>query len=105
MRDVALGCGNEVGIEMEGKETELDKTIIAIVTDLDIDLSTAVERALITAEKAARLIERETCNLYLPSRIFHCGKGDYCGVGMDVVKTNAREAARPRGECKPRFFP
>jgi two-component system, chemotaxis family, sensor kinase CheA len=28
VRDVALGCGKEVAIEMEGKETELDKTII-----------------------------------------------------------------------------
>jgi two-component system, chemotaxis family, sensor kinase CheA len=28
VRDVALGCSKEVRIEMEGKETELDKTII-----------------------------------------------------------------------------
>jgi two-component system chemotaxis sensor kinase CheA len=33
VRDVALGCGKQVNIEMEGKETELDKTIIEAVKD------------------------------------------------------------------------
>src|ERR1700678_1169937 len=33
VRDVALGCAKEVGIEMEGKETELDKTIIEAIKD------------------------------------------------------------------------
>jgi len=33
VRDVALGVGKEVGIEMEGKETELDKTIIEAIKD------------------------------------------------------------------------
>jgi two-component system, chemotaxis family, sensor kinase CheA len=33
VRDVALGCGKEVEIEMEGKETELDKTIIEAIKD------------------------------------------------------------------------
>jgi two-component system, chemotaxis family, sensor kinase CheA len=33
VRDVALGCGKQVGIEMQGKETELDKTIIEAIKD------------------------------------------------------------------------
>lgn len=33
VRDVALSCGKEVRIEMEGKETELDKTIIEAIKD------------------------------------------------------------------------
>jgi two-component system, chemotaxis family, sensor kinase CheA len=33
VRDVALGCGKQVNIEMEGKETELDKTIIEAIKD------------------------------------------------------------------------
>jgi two-component system, chemotaxis family, sensor kinase CheA len=33
VRDVALGCNKEVAIEMEGKETELDKTIIEAIKD------------------------------------------------------------------------
>src|SRR5258706_2350992 len=33
VRDVALTCGKEVNIEMEGRETELDKTIIEAIKD------------------------------------------------------------------------
>ena len=33
VRDVALGCAKQVNIEMEGKETELDKTIIEAIKD------------------------------------------------------------------------
>jgi two-component system chemotaxis sensor kinase CheA len=33
VRDVALSCGKEVSIEMEGKDTELDKTIIEAIKD------------------------------------------------------------------------
>ncbi len=33
VRDVALGCCKQVKIEMEGKETELDKTIIEAIKD------------------------------------------------------------------------
>src|SRR5206468_10954252 len=33
VRDVATACGKQVRIEMEGKETELDKTIIEAIKD------------------------------------------------------------------------
>jgi two-component system chemotaxis sensor kinase CheA len=33
VRDVALSCGKEVAIEMDGKETEMDKTIIESIKD------------------------------------------------------------------------
>jgi len=33
VRDVAIGCRKEVRIEMEGKETELDKTIVEAIKD------------------------------------------------------------------------
>ncbi len=33
VRDVALACGKQVSIEMEGQETELDKTIIEAIKD------------------------------------------------------------------------
>ena len=33
VRDLALSCGKQVRIEMEGKETELDKTIIEAIKD------------------------------------------------------------------------
>jgi len=33
VRDLSLGCGKQVRVEMEGKETELDKTIIEAIKD------------------------------------------------------------------------
>ena len=33
VRDVATSCGKEVRIEMEGKDTELDKTIVEAIKD------------------------------------------------------------------------
>ena len=148
VRDVALGCGKEVKIEMEGKETELDKTIIEAIKDplthlvrnavdhgiefpedrvkwgkepagrlvlrafheggqVNIEISDdgaglnveriyqkAVERAMITAEQAARMTEREIFNLiFLPgfSTAEKVTNVSGRGVGMDVVKTNVEK--------------
>jgi two-component system chemotaxis sensor kinase CheA len=148
VRDVVLGCGKEVRIEMEGKETELDKTIIEAIKDplthlvrnsvdhgielpadrllagkdrvgrltlrafheggqvnieisddgagLDVDRirKKAVERAVITAEQAARMTEREIFNLiFLPgfSTAQKITSVSGRGVGMDVVKTNVEK--------------
>ena len=148
VRDVALACGKEVGIEMEGKETELDKTIIEAIKDplthlvrnsvdhgielpearvkagkdragrlilrafheggqVNIEISDdgaglnverirkkAVEGALITAEQAARMPEREILNLiFLPgfSTAEKITNVSGRGVGMDVVKTNVEK--------------
>jgi two-component system chemotaxis sensor kinase CheA len=145
VRDVALGCGKQVRIEMEGKETELDKTIIEAIKDplthlvrnavdhgierpqvrqaigkpiegllflrafheggqvnievtddgtgLDFDKlrNKAIQKALITAEQAARMNEREVANLiFLPgfSTAEKVTNVSGRGVGMDVVKTN-----------------
>ena len=33
VRDLALDCGKQVRVEMEGKETELDKTLIEAIKD------------------------------------------------------------------------
>jgi two-component system chemotaxis sensor kinase CheA len=148
VRDVALGCGKEVGIEMEGKETELDKTIIEAIKDplthlvrnsvdhgielpedrakvgkdrtgrlilrafheggqVNIEISDdgaglngerirkkAVERAVISAEQAARMTDREIFNLiFLPgfSTAEKVTNVSGRGVGMDVVKTNVEK--------------
>jgi two-component system chemotaxis sensor kinase CheA len=145
VRDVALGCGKQVRIEMEGKETELDKTIIEAIKDplthlarnavdhgieppevrakagknpegllflrafheggqvnievtddgagLDYEKlrSKAIQKALITADQAARMTEREITNLiFLPgfSTAERVTNVSGRGVGMDVVKTN-----------------
>jgi chemotaxis protein histidine kinase CheA len=148
VRDVALGCGKEVNIEMEGKETELDKTIIEAIKDplthlvrnsvdhgielpedrvkagkdragrlilrafheggqvnieitddgaglnLDRIRKKAVERAVITADQATRMTEREIFNLiFLPgfSTAEKVTNVSGRGVGMDVVKTNVEK--------------
>ncbi len=148
VRDVALGCGKEVGVEMEGKETELDKTIIEAIKDplthlvrnsvdhgielpedrikagkdragrlilrafheggqVNIEITDdgaglnverlrkkAVERAVITAEQAIRMTEREIFNLiFLPgfSTAEKVTNVSGRGVGMDVVKTNVEK--------------
>ena len=148
VRDVALGFGKEVGIEMEGKETELDKTIIEAIKDplthlvrnsvdhgielpevrmkagkersgrlilrafheggqVNIEISDdgaglnqdrlrkkAIERAVVTAEQATRMTEREIFNLiFLPgfSTAEKVTNVSGRGVGMDVVKTNVEK--------------
>ncbi|HUK48938.1 MAG TPA: chemotaxis protein CheA, partial [Terriglobales bacterium] len=148
VRDVALGCGKQVTIEMEGKETELDKTIIESIKDplthlvrnsvdhgielpqdrmragkdpvgrltlrafheggqVNIEISDdgaglnrerirqkALERKVITGEQAARMSEREICNLiFLPgfSTAEKVTNVSGRGVGMDVVRTNVEK--------------
>jgi len=148
VRDVAVALGKEVEIEMEGKETELDKTIIEAIKDplthlvrnsvdhgieppearvkagkdrkgrltlrafheggqVNIEISDdgsgldverirkkAVERAVVTAEQAARLGDREIFNLiFLPgfSTAEKVTNVSGRGVGMDVVKTNVEK--------------
>lgn len=145
VRDVAVGCGKQVRIEMEGKDTELDKTIIEAIKDplthlvrnavdhgiespatraaagkdpegklflrafheggqVNIEISDdgagldyekirhkAVQKALITADQAARMSERELTNLiFVPglSTAETVTNVSGRGVGMDVVKTN-----------------
>ncbi|HZZ15748.1 MAG TPA: chemotaxis protein CheA, partial [Candidatus Sulfotelmatobacter sp.] len=67
VRDVALGCGKEVEIEMEGKETELDKTIIEAIKDplthlvrnsVDHGIELPEDRVKVGKERAGRLILR-----------------------------------------------
>jgi two-component system chemotaxis sensor kinase CheA len=145
VRDVAHQCGKQVRIEMEGKETDLDKTIIEAIKDplthivrnsvdhgiekpdvriangkeaegrlllrafhegghviieiaddgagLNTDRikSKAIERGLITAEKAAKMSEKELNSLiFLPgfSTAEQVTNLSGRGVGMDVVRSN-----------------
>jgi two-component system chemotaxis sensor kinase CheA len=67
VRDVALNCGKEVKIDMEGKETELDKTIIEAIKDplthlvrnsVDHGIELPEVRAKAGKDRAGRLILR-----------------------------------------------
>ena len=72
VRDVALGCGKQVRIEMEGKETELDKTIIEAIKDpLTHLVRNAVDHGVETSEmRRASGKDPEGC---LSLRAFHEG--------------------------------
>jgi two-component system chemotaxis sensor kinase CheA len=67
VRDVALGCGKEMNIEMQGKETELDKTIIEAIKDplthlvrnsVDHGIELPADRMKAGKDRAGRLILR-----------------------------------------------
>jgi two-component system chemotaxis sensor kinase CheA len=111
VRDVALSCNKEVRIEMEGNETELDKTIIEAIKDplthlvrnsVDHGIEFPQDRVKVGKDRVGRLI----------LRAFHEGgqvnieivddgaglnrdrirqKAIERGVGMDVVKTNVEK--------------
>ena len=145
VRDLATSIGKDVQVVMDGKGTELDKTIIEAIKDpmvhlvrnavdhgvepaevraasgktpqatlslrayhegghVNIEigddgggiateavLRKAVEKGLVSAEKAERMSEREICQLvFLPgfSTAEKVTNVSGRGVGMDVVKTN-----------------
>lgn len=145
VRDLAVACGKQVRLEMEGRETELDRTILEAIRDplthivrnsVDHGLETpderkragkqetgvvlfrafhegglvnieitddgrgidpqkikakAVEKGVISAERAARLSDRDAAALvFLPgfSTAERVTNVSGRGVGMDVVKTS-----------------
>jgi len=145
VRDLAITCGKQIRIEMIGKETELDRTILEAIKDplthivrnsvdhgleapdvrasrgkprtgtltlkafheggqvnieiaddggglnLDAIRRKALERNLVTQERAARLSSHELMQLiFLPgfSTAAQITSVSGRGVGMDVVKTN-----------------
>jgi two-component system, chemotaxis family, sensor kinase CheA len=145
VRDLANVCGKKVTVDLDGTETELDRSIIEAIKDplthavrnavdhgiespearraagkpavgrlllrayheggqvnievtddggglaVDKIRARAVERGLITAERAARMSDREVAHLiFLPgfSTADQVTNVSGRGVGMDVVKTN-----------------
>ncbi len=99
VRDVALGCGKQVEIEMEGKETELDKTIIEAIKDplthlvrnsVDHGIELPADRALAGKNPTGRLI----------LRAFHEGgqvnieiSDDGAGLNVERIRKKAVERA------------
>lgn len=148
VRDLSHACGKQVTLEMDGKNTELDKTIIEAISDplthlvrnsIDHGIETpeqrsaagkrpsgtlrlrafheggrvnieiaddgrgidpervrakAVERGLISAERARAMSAQETINLiFLPgfSTAAQVTNVSGRGVGMDVVRSNVEK--------------
>ena len=90
VRDVATICGKQVRIEMEGKETELDKTIIEAIKDpLTHIVRNSVDHGIETPEKrvAAGKARRRAALLL---RAFHEGGQ----VNIEISDDGARHRLR-----------
>ena len=97
VRDVALGCGKEVGIEMEGKETELDKTIIEAIKDpLTHLVRNSVDHGIELPDDRVKAGKARSGRLTL--RAFHEGgqvnieiSDDGAGLDVDRIRQKALE--------------
>ncbi len=99
VRDVALGCGKEVAIEMEGKETELDKTIIEAIKDpLTHLVRNSVDHGIELPEDRVKACKDRIGRLIL--RAFHEGgqvnieiSDDGAGLNAERIRKKAVERA------------
>ena len=97
VRDLATSCGKQVNIEMEGKETELDKTIIESIKDpLTHLVRNAVDHGVEKPEK--RRASGKPSEGHLLLRAFHEGgqvnieiSDDGAGIDLERVKQKALE--------------
>ena len=99
VRDVALGCGKQVNIEMEGKETELDKTIIEAIKDpLTHLVRNSVDHGIELPEDRIKAGKNPTGRLIL--RAFHEGGQVNIEISDDgggLNKDRIRQKALDRG--------
>lgn len=97
VRDLAQACQKSVRIEMEGKETELDKTIIEAIKDpLTHIVRNSVDHGIETPE--ARVAAGKPAQGLLMLRAFHEGgqvnieiSDDGAGVNLERVRRKAVE--------------
>ena len=97
VRDLATACGKQVNIEMEGKETEIDKTIIEAIKDpLTHLVRNVVDHGIESPEKRLAAGKPAPGRLYL--RAFHEGgqvnieiSDDGAGIDVERVKQKALE--------------
>jgi chemotaxis protein histidine kinase CheA len=97
VRDLATACRKQVNIEMEGKETELDKTIIEAIKDpLTHLVRNVVDHGIESPEKRQAAGKPAAGRLFL--RAFHEGgqvnieiSDDGAGIDLERVKQKALE--------------
>ena len=95
VRDLALQCGKQVTIEMEGSDTELDKTIIEAIKDpLTHILRNSLDHGIETPEERIRRGKVPAGKLHL--RAYHEGgqvnieiSDDGAGINLERVKQRA----------------
>jgi two-component system, chemotaxis family, sensor kinase CheA len=97
VRDVAMSCGKKVRIEMEGKETELDKTIIEAIKDpLTHIVRNSVDHGIETP--AERIAAGKPVEGTLLLRAYHEGgqvnieiSDDGAGLDLEKIRRKAVE--------------
>jgi two-component system chemotaxis sensor kinase CheA len=95
VRDLALQCGKQVTIEMEGSDTELDKTIIEAIKDpLTHILRNSLDHGIESPEERVRKGKAPAGQLHL--RAYHEGgqvnieiNDDGAGINLERVKQRA----------------
>lgn len=97
VRDVAIACGKQADVEMEGRETELDKTIIEAIKDpLTHAVRNAVDHGIESPEVREAAGKPPAGRLFM--RAFHEGgqvnieiSDDGAGIDPEKIKRNALE--------------
>ena len=97
VRDLARACGKQVALEMDGKNTELDKTIIEAISDpLTHLVRNSIDHGIETPEQRSAAGKRPTGVLRL--RAFHEGgrvnieiADDGRGIDPDRIRAKAVE--------------
>jgi two-component system, chemotaxis family, sensor kinase CheA len=98
VRDMSIGCGKRVEVEMEGADTELDKTIIEAIKDpLTHIIRNAVDHGIEMPE--VRAAAGKTREGHLVLRAFHEGgqvniEISDDGAGMATAKLKAKAVAK-----------
>ena len=97
VRDLSVGCGKQVRLEMEGQDTELDRTIIEAIKDpLTHLIRNAMDHGIEEPEARERAGKTATGTLTL--RAFHEGgqvnieiRDDGAGLNSDRIRQKAIE--------------
>lgn len=97
VRDLAVSCGKQVRVEMEGKETELDKTVIEAIKDpLTHVVRNSIDHGIEAPDR--RLAAGKSAEGCLSLHAFHEGgqviiqiADDGAGIDIDRVKQKAVE--------------
>jgi two-component system chemotaxis sensor kinase CheA len=95
VRDLAVACGKQVRVAMEGRETELDKTVIEAIKDPFVHLvRNAIDHGI--EAPAARLAAGKPAEGCLTLRAFHEGgqvhleiADDGAGIDTNRIRTKA----------------
>ena len=97
VRDLALACNKQVRIEMEGEETELDKTLIEAIRDplthivrnaIDHGVESSAERAAAAKPAEGRLFLRA---LHQSGQVIVEVGDDGAGIDFELVRNKALE--------------